>query len=86
MNLPAHILSKLERRWASRLARDAAAWRHEKPPHADHKEIVDRTGRHVSVSIRRSRPTGQWKRRLSASPEANCYTTNVGFGGWAVRG
>jgi hypothetical protein len=53
-DLPAHILSKLERRWASRLARDAVAWRHEKPPHADHKEIVDRTGRHVPVSIRRS--------------------------------
>jgi hypothetical protein len=53
-DLPAHILSKLERRWASRLARDAAAWRHEKLPHAHHKEIVDRTGRHVPVSIRRS--------------------------------
>jgi hypothetical protein len=53
-DLPAHILSKLERRWASRLARDAAAWRHENPPRADHNEIVDCTGRHVSVSVRRS--------------------------------
>jgi hypothetical protein len=53
-DLPAHILDKFERRWASRLARDAAAWRAEQPPHARPHEIVDRAGRHVSVSTRHS--------------------------------
>jgi hypothetical protein len=53
-DLPAHILDKFERRWASRLARDAAAWRAEQPPHARPTEIVDRAGRHVPVSIRHS--------------------------------
>ena len=53
-DLPAHILSNRERRWASRLARDAVAWRYENPAHVEHKEVVDRTGRHVPVSTRRS--------------------------------
>ena len=36
-DLPADVLRKLERRWASRLARDAAAWS-QKLPDASHKK------------------------------------------------
>ena len=34
-DLPRHILEKMERRWASRIARDAAAWQSEKPNKRD---------------------------------------------------
>jgi hypothetical protein len=52
-DLPAHIFRKFERRWASRLAREADA-RSQKLPHASYQEIVDPTGRHVPMNVRRS--------------------------------
>jgi hypothetical protein len=52
--LPRHVLDRFERRWASRLARDAAAWRREKPPQGAPCEIVDRAWRPVTVTFRRA--------------------------------
>ena len=84
-DLPAHILDKLERRWASRLARDAAAWRAEQPPHAHPAEIVDRAGRHVPVASD-THLVDSWGRGFNASPKMSSYAGTVGLGGWAVRG
>jgi hypothetical protein len=52
--LPRYVLDRFERRWASRVAQDAAVWRSQKPPHTAAKEIVDRAGRAVPVSFRRA--------------------------------
>jgi hypothetical protein len=52
-NLPRHILDKMERRWASRIARDAAAWEGGKQ-RDERREIGDRAGRLVPVTSRRN--------------------------------
>ena len=51
--LPKHVAERLERRWASRLAREAAMWRIGRPslPAAD--VITDRKGRIVPVTRKR---------------------------------
>ena len=46
--LPTHVIEKFERRWASRLAREAETWRANKPAKSGHRQIVDRAGRLVS--------------------------------------
>ena len=53
-NLPKHIIEKLERRWASRLSGEAAAWRAEKPAPRVHREIADRKGRSIPVAFARA--------------------------------
>jgi hypothetical protein len=53
-NLPAHVLDRIERRWASRLARDAASWRGEKTKHSNQRAVVDRAGRVVRVTVKRA--------------------------------
>ena len=40
--LPRHVLDKVERRWASRLARDAASWSSEKPTVPGRTAVIDR--------------------------------------------
>ena len=50
---PKHVAERLERRWAARLARDASAWRSEKPSAMMMREIVDRKGRLVPVAFKR---------------------------------
>jgi hypothetical protein len=52
--LPRHVLDKVERRWASRLARDAASWRSEKSIVPDRSAVVDRAGRVIPVTVRRA--------------------------------
>ena len=47
---PKHVTERLERRWAARLARDAATWRGKKPSPTMTLEIVDRKGRLVPVA------------------------------------
>lgn len=48
-----HVLDRLERRWEARLAQEATTWRSERPTHrATH--VVDRAGRSVPLSMRRS--------------------------------
>jgi hypothetical protein len=46
--IPKHVADRLERRWASRLAREAAFWHSEKPSPTMAPEIQDRKGRLVS--------------------------------------
>jgi hypothetical protein len=53
LSLPKHVAERLERRWAARLAREAAAWRSGKASSATTSEIVDRKGRPVPVTFRR---------------------------------
>jgi hypothetical protein len=54
LTLPKFVADKLERRWASRLEREAAAWRRVKPsPEKTTREVVDRKGRLVPVTFRR---------------------------------
>ncbi len=53
-NLPAYVLNRIERRWASRLARDAARWRGEKAKLSNRKAVVDRVGRVVPVTVKRA--------------------------------
>jgi hypothetical protein len=55
-NLPLHVLDRVERRWASRLARDAVAWRSEKPKLSHQQAVLDRAGRVVPVAIKRAPP------------------------------
>jgi hypothetical protein len=57
-HLPKHLAERVERRWASRLARDAAAWRGQKPPHAAPQMVTDRKGRLVAVAFKRT-PVGR---------------------------
>ena len=52
--LPRHVLDKVERRWASRLARDAASWRSEKPNVADRSAVIDQAGRMIPVTVKRT--------------------------------
>lgn len=47
---PKHVTERLERRWAARLARDAATWRSEWPSVANADAITDRKGRIVPVT------------------------------------
>jgi hypothetical protein len=42
--LPQHILNRIERRWAARLARDAAVWQGDRKRDAYRREIVDPAG------------------------------------------
>jgi hypothetical protein len=51
--VPKHVAERLERRWASRLAREAAMWRigRQSLPAAD--VITDRKGRIVPVTRKR---------------------------------
>jgi len=51
-NLPNDIVNKLERRWASRLAREATAFRSERPAHSGRDTVVTRKGRVVPVSYK----------------------------------
>jgi hypothetical protein len=53
LTLPKFVADKLEERWASRLEREAAAWRRVKPAPETPHEIVDRKGRLVPVTFRR---------------------------------
>jgi hypothetical protein len=55
--VPKHVADRLERRWASRLAREAA-WRSEKPSPIMAREILDRKGRLVPVVFKRGPPRG----------------------------
>ena len=52
--LPKHVLDRVERRWASRLAKEAVSWRSEKPELGDQTAVVDRSGRLVPVTFKRS--------------------------------
>ena len=52
--LPKHLLDRAERRWASRLAKEAVSWRSEKPKLGDRAAVVDRSGRLVPVTFKRS--------------------------------
>jgi hypothetical protein len=54
--LPKHVLDRAERRWASRLAREAVSWRSEKPKLGDRTAVVDRSGRLVPVAYKQSVP------------------------------
>lgn len=54
LTLPKFVADKLERRWASRLEREAATWRRVKPSlEKTTHEIVDCKGRLVAVTFRR---------------------------------
>src|ERR1700759_275163 len=50
--LPTHVIEKFERRWASRLAREAEAWRYKRPGRSSPRQVVDREGRTVPVTSR----------------------------------
>jgi len=52
-DLPKHVLGRIEQRWASRLQRDAAAWRSESPVRGPSDTVVDRSGRSVPVTVKR---------------------------------
>jgi len=45
-----HVADRLERRWTSRLAREALTWRSERPSLAAAQAIADRKRRIVSVT------------------------------------
>jgi hypothetical protein len=52
-NLSNPIVEKLERRWAARVAGEAAAWRSERPMHLAQEPVVTRKGRLVPVAFKR---------------------------------
>jgi hypothetical protein len=54
IKLPNHVIDKVERRWASRLAAEAAAWHRNRPAHGLPRTVIDRAGRLVPVAFRRS--------------------------------
>jgi hypothetical protein len=51
--LPQSVLDRAERRWASRLARDAVTWGSEKRRLGDQTTVADRAGRIVPVTSKR---------------------------------
>jgi hypothetical protein len=51
--LPKSVLDRAERRWASRLARDALTWGSEKRRLGDQTTVTDRAGRMVQVTSKR---------------------------------
>ena len=53
-DLPKHVLGRIEQRWASRLQRDAAAWRSERPVRGSGEAVIDRSGRSVPVTVKRT--------------------------------
>jgi hypothetical protein len=53
LDLPNHIIERVERRWAARLANKAAAWKNQRPQ--DHV-VVSRKGRVVPVAFKSHRP------------------------------
>lgn len=55
--LPNHVIDKVERRWAARLARDARTWRSERPVSVASGVVTDGPGRPVPV-FRRKPPGG----------------------------
>lgn len=67
-NLPRHIIDKLERRWARRLAGEAAAWRGDKPMHLgsrDRRPSWPFHPRHSQArDLPKSRPTTDGAHRL----------------------
>jgi hypothetical protein len=52
--IPKQVADRLERRWASRLARQAAFWHSEKPSPTMAREIQDRKGRLIPVTFKRA--------------------------------
>ena len=48
--LPTHVIEKVERRWASRLAREGGTWRAPTSRRSPARGIVDRAKRLVSVT------------------------------------
>jgi hypothetical protein len=56
LNLPHHIIDRIERRWAPHLAKDAHAWMNEKAERPQTpRTVISKTGRLVPVSFK-SRP------------------------------
>ena len=54
--LPKHVAERLERRWASRLTREAGMWRVRRPSSAVADVVTDRKGRIVPVTRIRATP------------------------------
>jgi hypothetical protein len=52
VQLPTHVINRLERRWAARLARDAVAWRSEQSVRP-RSGIIDQGGRRIPVTVKR---------------------------------
>lgn len=70
LQLPSHVINRLERRWAARLDRDAMAWRGDRSIRPS-RRIIDDGGRQI--------PSWSNGRRLNAEPnqpsqmpETNC--------------
>jgi hypothetical protein len=61
-NLPKHVIDRLERRWASQLARQPVGWRSERVERSSRHDSVDRNGRSNPASLRR-------KASIEAAPD-----------------
>jgi hypothetical protein len=67
-NLSNHIVEKLERRWAARVAGEAAAWHSERPMHSGQETVVTSKGRLVPVSFKGRRMRGGTRGLATTDP------------------
>jgi hypothetical protein len=51
LQLPSHVINRLERRWAARLDRDATAWRGDRSIRPS-RRIIDDGGRQIPVKVK----------------------------------
>jgi hypothetical protein len=59
IHLPGRAAEKIESRWVSRLAAEAAAWRRGNQARRPPRTIIDRRGKLVPVAFRSSTVTGR---------------------------
>ncbi len=55
MQLPRHVIDRLEHRWANRLQQDAKAWRGERGSSGRLRRVQSCGARDIPVTVRRSR-------------------------------